>query len=128
LNHSWDAVLRLDGQQRGGPKAGNRPLAGLIRALPDLAVIPLDAARRERVTALAEDVRRVEWQTPNDVNEIRFHVFGIAGVRPTADFTGYRHLVIAPFLTDAGLDTVAPNSPDVTVVSRIDDLERLSPD
>ena len=32
LNHSWDAVLRLDGQQRGGPKAGNRPLAGLIRA------------------------------------------------------------------------------------------------
>jgi hypothetical protein len=127
LNHSWDAVLRLDGQQHGGPKAGNRPLAGLIRALPDLAVNQLDAARGERVTALAEDVRRVEWQAPNDVNEIRFHVYGIVGVRPTADFAGYRHLVIAPFLTDAGLDTVAPDSPDVTVVSRIDDLERLSP-
>jgi hypothetical protein len=127
-DHSWDAVLRLDGERRGGPKAANRPLAELVRALPGLAVTPLDSARRARVTALAEDVRRVEWTTPEDVNEVNFHVYGIPGVRATADFAGYRHLVIAPFLTDRGLDTVAPGSPDITVVSRTEDLDRLSPD
>jgi hypothetical protein len=127
-DHSWDAVLRLDGEQLGGPKAGNRPLAELLRALLALAVHPLQIERRERITALAEEVRRVEWDAPPDINEVAFHVYGIAGTRPSADFTGYRHLVIAPFLNDAGLDTVAPpGSADVTVVSRVDDLERLTP-
>jgi hypothetical protein len=126
-DHSWDTVVRLDGSTAGGPKAANRPLAELIRSLPGRAVTPLPDDRRQRITALADEVRRVVWEHPDDVNEINFHVFGVRGTRPTADFSGYRHLVVAPFLNDRGLDTVARDSPDATVVSRVDDLNRLSP-
>jgi hypothetical protein len=128
-DHSWDTVVRLDGTATGGPKAANRPLAELIRSLPGRAVTPLPDSRRQRIAGLADEVRRVVWEPPDDVNEINFHVFGVPGIRPTADFSGYRHLVVAPFLNDRGLDTVARDSPDaaVTVVSRVDDLNRLAP-
>jgi len=126
--HSWDAVVRLDGAVTGGPKAANRPLAQLLRALPWLAITSLPDARVDRVMALADEVRHVVWERPDCVDEISFHVFGVTGVRPAPDFTGYRHLVVAPFLNDAGLDTVAPDSPNAAVVSRVDDLDRLSPD
>ena len=46
---------------------------------------------------------------------------------PSADFSGYRHLVIAPFLTDDGLAIVAPGWQNVAVVSRTDELDRLRP-
>jgi hypothetical protein len=126
-DQSWDTVVRLDGTATGGPKAANRPLVELIRSLPGRAVTPLPDGRRQRITSLADEVRRVVWEHPDDVNEINFHVFGVPSVRPAADFSGYRHLVVAPFLNDRGLDTVARDSPDATVVSRVDDLNRLSP-
>jgi hypothetical protein len=126
-DHSWDAVVRLDGTTAGGPKAANRPLAELIRSLPGRAVTPLPDSRRQRITALADDVRRLVWEHPDDVTEINFHVFGVRGIRSTANFSGYRHLVVAPFLNDRGLDTVARDSPNATVVSRVEDLSRLSP-
>jgi hypothetical protein len=126
-DHSWDTVVRLDGTATGGPKAANRPLAELIRSLPGRAVTPLPDGRRQRIADLADEIRRVVWEHPDDVNEVNFHVFGIPGIRPTADFSGYRHLIVAPFLNDRGLDTVARDSPDATVVSRVDDLSRLSP-
>jgi hypothetical protein len=126
-DHSWDTVVRLDGTATGGPKAANRPLAELIRSLPGRTVTPLPNDRHQRISALADEVRRIVWEHPDDVNEINFHVFGVRRIRPTADFSGYRHLVVAPFLNDHGLNTVAPDSPDATVVSRVDDLNRLSP-
>lgn len=125
-DHSWDLVLRLDGTLSGGPRAGNRPLSDLIRSLPMMAVQPLARPRVERIEQLAEDVRRVEWERPPDVKDIAFHVYGI-GRNPKPDFSGYRHLVVAPFLNDRGLRTVAPaGGTDVTVVSRVEELERLS--
>jgi hypothetical protein len=126
-DHSWDAVLRLDGVATNRPAAANRPLADLVRALPAMARSPLPAKRRERLADFAEDIRRVEWEHPDDVKEIAFHVLGIPGTRHTLDFTGYRHLVVAPFCNDQGLARVAP-SDDVTVVSRVEDLDRLTPE
>lgn len=126
--HSWDAVLRLDGRLTGGPKSGNRPLADLIRALPGLTTTPVADERSERIAGLAEDLRRIAWDYPDDVNEIRFHVYGVRGVASGADFDGYRHLVIAPFLNENGIAKVAPNSSDAAVVSRVEDLDRLSPE
>lgn len=126
-DHAWDTVVRLDGTATGGPKAANRPLVELIRGLPARAIVPLPDGRRQRIIGLADEVRRVVWEHPDDVKEINFHVFGVPGIRPATDFSGYPHLVVAPFLNDRGLDTVAPDSPDATVVSRVDDLDRLSP-
>ncbi|GII25700.1 phospholipase D family protein [Planosporangium mesophilum] len=125
-DHSWDAVLRLDGERTNRPAALNRPLADLVRALPTMARSPLPAERRQRLADFAEDIRRIEWERPNDVREIAFHVLGLAGNRSNPDFSGYRHLVVAPFCNDQGLDRVAPSN-DVTVVSRVEDLDRLAP-
>ena len=126
-DHSWDVALCLDGSIRGGPKAANRPLVELIRALPGLAVTPVAEDRRDRIAALAADARRIEWDMPDDVREISFHTYGIRGVRPSADFSGYRNLAMSPFLTDDGLAIVAPSALDITVISRADELDRLAP-
>jgi hypothetical protein len=113
----------------GRPSAASRPLADLVRALPGMATSALPEGRRERLAAFAEDLRRVDWERPQDVNEVVFHVFGLAGRRPQIDFSGYRHLVIAPFCNDRGLAVVAPEtSPKVDVVSRPEDLDRLEPE
>jgi hypothetical protein len=127
-DHSWDVALRLDGVLGSRPKATNRPLAELVRALPGLTTTPVPQERRDRVFSLAADARRLVWEHPNDVNEISFHAYGIRGAPPSADFSGYRHLVIAPFLTDDGLAMVTRDSPDVSVVSRAEDLDRLRPE
>lgn len=128
-DHAWDAAVRLDGQMRGGPKSTNRPIAELIRALPDLVVhsaLPLE--RRDRIKALAEEFRRVDWEPLEEARLEAFHVFGIPQVKPKPDFSGYKHLVISPFVTDAGMDIVTDDksSEDITVVSRVRDLDQLS--
>lgn len=126
-DHSWDVALRLDGLISGGPKVANRPLSELIRALPGLATTPLADERLHRIASLAAEARRIDWEHPEDVTGISFHAFGIRGLSPRANFSGYRHLVITPFLSDDGLDVVAPASPELTVVSRVEELERLTP-
>lgn len=128
--HSWDVVLRLDGEAGTSPTARNRPLADLVRALPDLAVTPLSDQRRQRLAGLAEDLRRVAWTYPDDVIDVAFHVLGLRGRRTNVAelFAGYRHLVVAPFCTDDGLDLLAPADSAVTVVSRVEDLDRLAPE
>lgn len=130
-DHTWDAAVRLDGQVRGGPKAMNRPIAELIRTLPDLIVhTPLSAERRDRINALAEQFRRVVWEDPENVRLEAFHVFGIPSVQAVPDFSGYKHLVISPFIKDDGLVMVTADksSENITVISRVHDLDQLSPE
>ena len=127
-DHAWDVALRLDGIISGGPKAANRPLGDLIRALPGFAITPLADERRDRIVGLAREARRIDWERPEDVNQIVFHAFGIRGLPHGADFSGYRHLAITPFLSDEGLAVVAPTSQELSVVSRTEELDRLTPD
>lgn len=127
-DHSWDVAVRLDGTDTGKRHPANRPLVRLVRALPDLVTTALPPGRRNRVEQLAADVYRVEWVLPEDVWELRFHVFGIRGVSPDINFYGYRHLVISPFVTDGGLGIVAPGPSDLRVVSRPEELDQLPPD
>jgi hypothetical protein len=127
-DHSWDLAVRLDGTDAGKRNAFNRPLVKFVQALPGLATTPLPQHRLDRVARMAEDIYRVEWEFPDDVWELQFHALGIRGVKPDINFDGYRHLVIAPFLTDGGLKMVAPGSRDVSVVSRPEALDQLAPD
>lgn len=129
---SWDATVRLDGTYRGGrPAATNRPLVDLIRLLPNLAVHDLPAERRERIDDLADDLARVEWENPSGVNQVLFHALGLRrtrGAGPLADaLIGRRHLVVSPFLDDAGVEIALSGSRDATLVSRPEALERLDP-
>jgi hypothetical protein len=124
-DRSWDVAVRLDGQRQGRPIAGNRPLADLLRRLPGRAVNPLPAERVARIERLADDARRIIWDLPPDAEEIYFHL--LTGARSAVpDFSGRRHLVISPFLTDDGLQIVAP-SQTVTVVSRSESFDALDP-
>lgn len=129
---SWDAVVRLDGYPAGRRPIGtNRPLAELLQALPDMAVRPVSRDRRERLVALAEEVRRVEWVAPDDMREVTFHALGLAGPRTRPEVLdvlhGRRHLVVSPFLDDAGVAAATAGGDRTTVVSRPEALDRLDP-
>src|SRR6266508_3169045 len=80
------------------------------------------------VLDLDEQLRYVHWEHPDHVNEVRFWAYGV-GRRRRPDFSGYRHLVVSPFLTEGGRDGVraGTSTDDITVVSRSDELDRLPP-
>lgn len=123
---SWDAVLRLDGTPVGGPDSANKPLADLVRWCCSNTPRGIEPDRLGGIESLVESVRRTVWEYPDGVNEMVFHVLGLAG-RKRPDFTGNRHLVISPFVTLEGLAAVAPSTSPV-VVSRPDQLEMLPAD
>lgn len=127
-DHAWDVSLTLDGVRGTRPTAANRPLSALLRSLPGTTRQPVPAERRARITQLAEDARSVEWELPDGASQVAFHVFGVSGERATPDFTGYRHLVVSPFLNDTGLDLMTLGSRDTTVVSRPLALDQLRPE
>jgi hypothetical protein len=126
---SWDVVVKLDGVRGPRPLASNNPLRDLTLRLPDWATPPLPVHRAARIRELAESIRYAVWEHPEHVRNVTFHALGVTRRQSSLDFTGTRHLVISPFATDEGLERVSPStSQSVHVVSRIEDLERLSPD
>ena len=125
---SWDVVVKLDGVRGPRPIASNNPIRDLTLRLPDWANPPLPARRTAQIRDLAESIRYAVWECPEHVTGITFHPLGVTRRRSQIDFTGSRHLVVSPFVTDEGLERVAPStSQSVQVVSRIEDLERLNP-
>jgi hypothetical protein len=127
-DRSWDIAVRLDGVHGSRPLEANQPLRDLVASLPGWAIHALPTGRVARVEALADAVRYAQWEAPTDVSEISFHALGVPGRRSSLDFTGTRHLVISPFVTDDGIARVAPaGSLSVRVVSRVEDLDRLRP-
>ena len=134
-DRSWDTLLWFDGRLERRRKKSNTPLVRFIATLPNLAVTRLPTDRRAAVDALAEDLRRVQWDLPNGVREVRFHPIGLRlrGLRrfqAQEHFTGYRKLAISPFVrdgvvrsflrTEAGRNTV--------LVSRGEEFAALQPD
>ncbi|CCQ15624.1 putative uncharacterized protein [Rhodococcus sp. AW25M09] len=127
-DHAWDVSLTLDASRGTRATAANRPLSALIRSLPSRTRQPVPADRLARIDQLAEDVRYLEWERPEGVTELAFHVFGVANERAAPDFTGYRHLVVSPFLNDAGLGQLTAGTKSATVVSRASSLDSLAPE
>jgi len=125
LDRGWDLVLRLDDQTRRRNR-NNDQLVALLESLPAMATAALPAQRTEAVRNLADQLRYVQWEHPDDVSEVRFWTYGI-GRRTRADFSGYRHLVVSPFLTESGLDLVLADAltDNITIVSRSEELDRL---
>ena len=105
-DRSWDTILWLDGRRAGRINHGNAPLVRFVRSLRGLAVTPLSPDRHAVLTELAEELRRVEWELPNGVREVRFHPIGLRYSRrfPVEEhFRGYRKLVISPFVREGAI-------------------------
>lgn len=127
-DRSWDLVVRLDGVDGDEPLKQNEPLSDLLRRLPSLAVAPLAQERRERIEGLAERIANVSWELPADIRSLEFHALGIG--RPNViDFTGKRHLVISPFISDDGIAAITSSRGEkVRVISRAESFDRLRPE
>lgn len=129
-DRSWDLILRLDSNNSVTKvNPDNDGLNRMLAALPAMAKLRPTHPRAMAVAALAEDIRRVTWELPEDVREIAFYPFGLTGVRrpKTQDmFRGYRHLIVSPFITTGGVSIiVGDESSDLSIISRADELDKL---
>lgn len=124
----WDVALALNAIPKGGPKAKNKPLFGLLQwLLKQDGSLPKE--RRANLSGLAEDIHRAQWECPEGVDTIEFAVTGIgAKVKGwPLERGGKRIAIISPFLRVGALDMIAgtaPNAP-VALVSRAEELQTL---
>ena len=128
-DRSWDTILWLDGRPEERPIAINEPLARFVAALSGLSVTRLPPGRRAALAALAEELRRVRWDRPAGVRELRFHPIGLPGSPPFAvdeHFAGYRTLVISPFVRGGAIRRLLrPQAGTAVLVSRGEELDAL---
>lgn len=127
---SWDVAITLDGTLVSTPSAENEPLVDLLRFLTISVQPDLPDNRASRILDLAEEIRWAEWDLPSGATDVDFHIFGVRSTRASKpDFSGYKHLLVSPFLTDDGLVTLAEYSRgSVSVVSRQESFDALSGD
>ena len=132
-DRSWDTMLWLDGQLSNALQATNGPVAHFLSELSRFTVTQLPHHRRVALAALAEELNRVRWELPNGVREARFHVIGMPGSRPfpvEEHFSGYRKLVVSPFVSEAAFRRFLKlkTSQRAVLVSRGEELNALTPD
>ena len=129
-SRSWDTVLWLDGQQQRQAIESNAPLGRFFAALSGLAVSDLPSKRSVALAELAEDLRRVHWDLPDGIREVRFHPIGLPEGRTfqvEEHFNGYRQLVVSPFVRDGLMRRVltSRSGSNTVLISRGEALQAL---
>lgn len=130
-DRAWDVVINLEGRRTPRRWAVNRPIVDLLLSLPKRVPAGLTAERKAGIEELAEGLRFVEWERPENVvsdkDWLTFHVFG-PGQKPQPDMDGYQRLVVSPFVNDGGLDAVWPGrTGEGVIVSRDEELHSVGP-
>lgn len=128
FDRAWDTLLRLDSADDETPEVESPAvesggLARFLRALPQLAVSGLTAARIRAIEELATQVEQVNWALPAQVETGRFHPIGLDGgvalpFPPSAD----RMAVISPFLTPGLLKRLPRAGQRSVLISRPDQI------
>ena len=125
---SWDIALRLDGRPGRRFIAANRPLGEFLRFLPEIATRPVSEPRRLQAYRLSEEIRKTEWELPEEFEKVAFHVTGTSR-RSWEPAWSKRMAIISPFITDDALLWLKERTEDlVAVISRPDEFDRLAPD
>lgn len=102
---AWDTCLRLEGTltEGQGDFARNEPIAELLLALPELSNRPIRSDLREDLGRMAEEVRRVDFESPQPFTDFRVHNFGLGDGGGWPFPEGGRSLVVSPFLVGSAV-------------------------
>lgn len=125
-DRSWDIALTLDGVVSNRTHAINKPLVEFITRLPDLRTADLPDGTRDLVTAMADDVRRTNWEVPEPFQSVGFAVNGLGG-KPWRPDPCSRLGVISPFCDADALSMLAAldSSGKPIFVGRSDEIALL---
>lgn len=126
-DRSWDISLCLDGEITRRVVAGNKALVDLLKRLPKLAIHSASDAARELTLQIAGDLKRAQWELPDQFDELTLAVNGL-GTDVWLPSACARMGVISPFCDDATLAKLATLSRARPVlVSRSDELAACAP-
>lgn len=129
FDRCWDTVVTLEGPllKRQNAIAANRPLGDFVAALPSFTK-NVSSAVAARIDQMQSEVRRVDFQPPDDIERIGFHPLGIVPERHRVPFEGIgdRMLVISPFVTEDGLRRLVRGRQGCILVSRPEALQQVS--
>ena len=129
FDRSWDTLLVIDGAltSRKNAIASNRALAEFIRCLPDLARREAPAEARAAAKQLGDEVLRVRWDLPEEIQEMEFLSFGLSSRKEPWPFgVGRRGLVVSPFIDGSFLKKFADVSEEEIIVSRPEALAAIA--
>lgn len=125
FDRCWDTVVALDGEllDRFNAIAANHPLADFVAALPHFALRSLASERRQGVSKIADELRRVRFTLPDGFDECRFWAAGLTG-RAISPFGSRRDktLIVSPFLANGVIRDFLDRSGETHLVSRPESL------
>ena len=127
FDRSWDTVLRLDGRPADGANELSQPIADFVRALPGMAIDPVQADRLAPINELAAQVATAQWDGLSEGLRLeRMWPIGHDGRRGWPfPKDSWRRLVMAPFVEQGFLEQfIQPGRRDV-LVSRPETLNAL---
>jgi hypothetical protein len=133
FDRCWDTVLVLEGELANRRKAFalNNPIGDFVRALPGLCKSTLPERTRIAVRVMQEELRRVDFRYPEPFRQVYLWPLGLEGKR-TMPFKNRRQrsfdrvLVVSPFVNDGGLTRLNGRLGQDILVSRPDELAKLS--
>ena len=134
FDRAWDTMLCLEGPltDRTNAFTQNHPLGRFVEALPSMAIRGVAKPWKKRITDLAYEIRRVEFEMPELVEQLQFWPLGLEVDRdPKNDWPfrkSTRTLVISPFVSGSTLADFANPSSPIELISRAEQLERVKPE
>ncbi len=131
-DRSWDLIVGLEGDlvDRQRAISANHPLADFVASLPDLAVRqPVAEHARQIVKCMQDELRRVRFELPDNVDEISFWPIGVQEYNRWP-FEGRRDrmLVVSPFLKDMCLRQLTNQGTEHVLISSQEALQAINAD
>lgn len=125
-DRSWDVALAVEGSPTGRNRRDNEGLRDLVAALPSMAHVPVQPARRQQAESIAAEVHTVEWSMPDGFEALWFEALGLRPRRwrfPQSQ----RLAVVSPFASEEGLRALSDSTNDgVALISRPEELDKLA--
>ncbi|MCE2752656.1 MAG: phospholipase D family protein [Pirellula sp.] len=134
FDRAWDTMLCLEGPltDRTNAFTQNHPLGRFVESLPNIAIRGVSKSWKKRIDDLAFEIRRVDFEKPDMVEQLQFWPIGIdPDSDPEKDWPfgqSKRTLVISPFLSGTALTDLASTGSQIELVSRAEQLERVKPE